>query len=129
MMRHRILVVALIAVADRPIQLIADNITYRVDPAKSRATVHVGKSGMFSFVAGHEHEVGGPIQSGSVDVDLDVPARSRIQLVIAASDLKVSAAREPAGDAPTVQEAMDSDKVLDVAHYSTITYRSTSVTL
>jgi len=103
--------------------------TYRVDPARSRATIHVGKTGVFSFVAGHTHEVAGPIAEGSVDIDVDTPSQSRIRLVIAASDLKVSAAGEPEGDAPKVQEAMDSDKVLDVAHHQRITYESSAITL
>jgi polyisoprenoid-binding protein YceI len=106
----------------------AANTTYRVDSANSRATIHVGKAGAFSFIAGHSHEVSGPIQSGSVDFDPDAPAQSRVQLVIAASDLKVSAAGEPAGDAPKVQDAMD-EQVLDVKNNPRITYESTSVTV
>jgi polyisoprenoid-binding protein YceI len=103
--------------------------TFHVDPANSRATIHVGKAGAFSFIAGHTHEVRGPVQSGSVDVDPDAPSQSRVRIVIAASELKVSAAGEPTGDAPKVQEAMDSEKVLDVERYPRITYESTSVTL
>jgi polyisoprenoid-binding protein YceI len=101
--------------------------TYRVDPATSRATIHVGKAGAFSFIAGHAHEVSGPIESGSVDVDLDAPQNSRVSLVIATRGLKVSPAGEPEGDAPKVQDAMDSDKVLDVGRYPRITYDSTTV--
>ena len=103
--------------------------SYRVDPANSSATIHVGKAGAFSFVAGHTHEVKGPIESGSVDVDVEAPSRSRVSLVIAASDLKVSAEGEPKGDAPKVQETMDGATVLDVAHHARITYESTSVTV
>jgi polyisoprenoid-binding protein YceI len=103
--------------------------TYRVDPAKSRATIHVGKAGAFSFLAGHSHVVAGPIESGSVDVDADAPSQARIQLVIASADLKVTPDGEPAGDAPKVQDAMESDKVLDVAHHPRITFESTSVTM
>lgn len=102
--------------------------TYRVDPSKSQATIHVGKAGAFSFMAGHTHEVVGPIESGSVDVDLDALSQARVQLVIAAAQLKVSAKGEPEGDAPKVQEAMIGDKVLDVAHHPRITFESTSVT-
>lgn len=101
--------------------------TYRVDPANSRATIHVGKAGAFSFIAGHAHEVTGPLESGSVDVDLDTPQNSRVSLVIATRELKVSPAGEPEGDAPKVQDAMDSDKVLDVGRYPRITYDSTTV--
>jgi polyisoprenoid-binding protein YceI len=101
--------------------------TYHVDPANSRATIHVGKAGAFSFIAGHAHEVSGPIESGSIDVDLDAPQNSRVSLVIATRELKVSPAGEPEGDAPKVQEAMDSDKVLDAGRYPRITYDSTTV--
>lgn len=102
---------------------------YQVDPAKSRATIHVGKAGAFSFIAGHTHEVAGPVQSGSIDVDLDEPTRSRVRLAIAAADLKVLPEREPQGDAPKVQETMDGDKVLDVARYPRIVYDSTAVAI
>ena len=100
--------------------------TYRLDPANSRVTIHVGKAGVFSFVAGHSHEVSGPITSGDVDVD---PAQGRIRLEISAAELRVSAASEPEGDAPKVQEAMSGPKVLDVAHQPQIRYESTAVTV
>ena len=111
-MRRSILFAALFPVAS--VALMAETGTYRIDPARSHASIHVGKAGAFSFIAGHTHEVSGPIQAGSIDVDLDTPSRSRLQLVIAASELKVLAAGEPEGDAPKVQEAMDSEKVLGV---------------
>src|SRR6202012_2481494 len=44
-------------------------------------------------------------------------------------DLKVSAAGEPDGDAPKVQEEMAGDKVLDVAHHPRLTFESTAVAL
>jgi polyisoprenoid-binding protein YceI len=103
--------------------------TFRIDPASSRTTIHVGKAGVFSFVAGHSHEVTGPIESGEVDVDPDSPAQGHIRLVIPASELRVSAAGEPEGDAPKVQEAMSGPKVLDVAHQPRILYESTTVTV
>src|SRR4249919_2044984 len=100
-MRRSFLFAAAISVAwSQPIGLAAGVQTYRVDSAKSSATIHVGKAGAFSFVAGHTHEVVGPIESGSVDVDVEAPSRSHVKLVIAASELKVSAEGEPYGDAP-----------------------------
>jgi polyisoprenoid-binding protein YceI len=107
----------------------APGTTYHIDPAKSTATIHVGKAGAFSFLAGHNHEVRGPIESGSVDVDLDAIPRSRVQLVIASSALKVLAEGEPTGDPPKVEAAMHGDKVLDVQRYPKITYDSTEVAL
>jgi polyisoprenoid-binding protein YceI len=119
----------IVLVAQQSPVVIAQTAVFRIDPARSSVTIHVGKAGAFSFMAGHVHEVGGPIQTGSVDVDLDTPSRSRVRLSIASSELKVSAAGEPEGDAPKVQETMQGEKVLDVHRYPTITYDSTSVTL
>jgi polyisoprenoid-binding protein YceI len=128
--RGGLLLIGLIVLAAHaPLMDVAANATYRVDESKSHATIHVGKAGAFSFLAGHSHEVSGPIQSGSVDVDAEDPSRSRVQLIIAAADLRVAAEREPEGDAPKVQEAMASDKLLDVAHHPRITYESRGVTL
>ena len=129
-MRRPILFAAFIAAAaGQSVALTARTGIYRVDPARSHASIHVGKAGAFSFIAGHTHEVSGPIQTGSIDVDLDTPSRSRVDLVISSSELKVSAAGEPQGDAPKVQEVMESEKVLDVRRHSKITYESRSVTL
>jgi polyisoprenoid-binding protein YceI len=100
---------------------------YQVDPAKSRVTIAVGKSGAFSFL-GHKHEVSGPIESGSIDVDPGNLSGSRVSLAIATSSLKVSGADEPPEDRPKVQEAMESDQVLGVARYPRITFESTGVT-
>ena len=100
---------------------------YQVDPAKSRVTIAVGKSGAFSFL-GHKHEVSGPIESGSIDVDPANLPGSRVSLAIATSSLKVSGADEPPEDRPKVQEAMESDQVLGVARYPRITFESTGVT-
>jgi polyisoprenoid-binding protein YceI len=130
MMRAGLLALGLMAlVARAPAIAAAPNATYRVDESSSRATIHVGKAGAFSFIAGHSHEVGGPIQSGSVEVDPEEPGRSRVQLTIAAADLKVAAEHEPEGDAPKVQAAMAGEQVLDVAHHPRITYESSAVSL
>ena len=101
---------------------------YRVDAARSRVTISVGKAGAFSFIAGHTHEVSGPIESGTVDLDPEDPSRSQIRIGIAAAALKVTGAKEPPEDRPKVQEAMESDKVLDVARHPRITFESTGVT-
>jgi len=103
-------------------------VAYHVDPAKSRVTIAVGKAGALSFIAGHTHEVSGPIESGTVDLDPDDPSRSHVRLVIAASALEISGADEPPDDRPKVQQAMQSDKVLDVARHRRITFESTGIT-
>jgi polyisoprenoid-binding protein YceI len=128
-MRASLIMLGLLTYAAHAMTRGVANAAYHVDASRSRTTIHVGKAGVFSFVAGHSHEVGGPIQSGLIDVDPDQPTRSRVQLVIAAADLKVEAEHEPEGDAPKVQEAMESEKVLDVAHHPRLTYESSAVTL
>jgi hypothetical protein len=59
---------------------------YQVDPAGSRVTIAVGKSGAFSFLAGHKHEVSGPIESGAIDVDAGNLSGSRVSLAIAIAE-------------------------------------------
>src|SRR5262249_5001998 len=100
---------------------------YQIDPAQSRVTIAVGKEGAFSFLAGHTHEVSGPIESGSLDIDPDNPSRSRVHLIIATPALEVTGANEPPDDRPKVQEAMASDRVLDVARFPRITFESTQI--
>ena len=68
---------------------------YRIDAGGSRVVIHVGKAGAFSFIAGHSHEVSGPIE-GAIDVDAAEPSRSRLRLAISSSALQVSSAGEPA---------------------------------
>jgi polyisoprenoid-binding protein YceI len=114
--------------APGPIRARAAIEVYQIDAAKSRVAIAVGKAGAFSFIAGHTHEVTGPIESGRIDLDPDDPSRSQIRIVIGASALKVTGAKEPPDDRPKVQEAMESDKVLDVARYPRITFESTGVT-
>jgi polyisoprenoid-binding protein YceI len=102
--------------------------SYQIDPRKSVVTIAVGKSGALSFVAGHTHEVTGPIASGSVDVDRTNPAGSRVHIAIASASLKVSGKNEPPDDVPKVQEAMQSEKVLWIARYPQLIFDSAFIT-
>ncbi len=106
----------------------AASATYRVDPANSRVTIAVGKAGVFSFVAGHTHEVSGPIDQGTVDVDDDNIGAAHVRLSIPSAALRVSGADEPPDYRPKVQHTMESDQVLDVMRYPRIEFDSTEVT-
>lgn len=99
-----------------------------VDRGASLAVIAVGKSGALSFMAGHTHEVTAPID-GTVEIDTADLARSRVQLDIDATALKVTGKGDPPDDVPKVQRVMVSDTVLDVARYPTIAFRSTSITV
>src|SRR5678815_1899763 len=101
--------------------------SYTIDPARSRATIEVGKSGVFSFAAGHTHEVEARTIAGTLTVDLDDPARSTVQVTVDASALRVTGKGESADDVPKVQETMAGAQVLDVRSYPTITFASTSI--
>ena len=100
---------------------------YRIDKTKSTVTIEIGKSGALSFVAGHTHEVTGPIASGAVDVDRRAPSHAHIKLVIPAAGLKLSRRSESAEDAQKIQETMDGEGVLASDRYRELTFESTSV--
>ena len=99
---------------------------YEVDPTTSRAVIKVGKAGARSFVAGHAHEVQAPL-GGRLTVDPAQLEGSTLELEIQAAALRVTGEGEPAGDVPKVQQTMVGAKVLDVARYPTITFRSTAL--
>jgi polyisoprenoid-binding protein YceI len=116
---------AVVLVASPPMTPRASGAAYQIDRAKSSVKIAVGKAGAFSF-AGHSHEVTGPIE-GTLDVDPDNPSVSQVTISVPTPSLKVSGANEPPADRPKVQEAMESDKVLDVARFPRITFKSTGV--
>ncbi len=104
-------------------------LTLRVDPLESRMVIEVGKAGLFSFMAGHVHEVEAPGVSGVVRLDLDDLTRSDADLEVAAASLRVTGKGEPAHDVPDVQQHMLGPGVLDVAQYPTISFHTSSVAL
>jgi polyisoprenoid-binding protein YceI len=97
---------------------------FEIDSTRSHAVIQVGKSGPFSFVAGHAHEVVGSTLTGVIGFDRDAPAQSTVRLEIDARTLKVTAKGEPPEDVPKVQEVMQSAKVLDVARFPSIRFDS-----
>jgi len=99
-----------------------------VDAGRSEVVIEVGKSGAFSFAAGHSNEVIGPI-AGKIALDAANPERSRVELEIDTPKLKVTGKGDPPNDVPKVQQVMLSDQVLDVRRYPTIRFVSTSVSI
>jgi polyisoprenoid-binding protein YceI len=92
-----------------------------IDPERSRMTVYVAKAGLFSAF-GHNHEIRAPIAQGSVDET----SRS-VEFVAEASRLTVlDPDLEPAKRAE-VQQTMLGPKVLDVAQFPQIRFRSRTV--
>src|SRR3954465_4517616 len=89
-----------------------------IDPALSKITIHVDKTGMFSF-AGDKHEISAPLVSGTVDekagtVEFTIDAR-KLQVLDPQLDEKKRA---------EVQKTMHSPAVLDSTKYPEIKFRS-----
>src|SRR5918995_2122346 len=99
---------------------------YVVAPDDSDVTIRVGKSGLFKF-AGHEHEVVAPALKGEVVADVRDLSRSSVWVTFAAGALRVTGKGEPPEDVPKVQATMVGPKVLDVARFPEITFRSRAV--
>lgn len=90
--------------------------TQEIDSQRSVITIHVGKSGLLAAAA-HEHWIDAPISSGSIDSGGAMPG---VRFTVEAKRLLV----RPEKDQAEVQANMQ-DKVLEVATYPEITFRST----
>jgi len=119
----------LIAIVPATSRTVAAPASFEVDSTRSRALIEVGKSGAFSFVAGHTHEVVSSTMTGVIHVDRESPTQADVRLDIDARGLKVTGKGDPPEDVPKVQEVMLSPKVLDVARFPTIRYESTNVSI
>jgi polyisoprenoid-binding protein YceI len=88
-----------------------------IDPAHSRITIHVGKSGLFS-AAGHEHKVSAPIAEGAID---DSQA-GHVWFRVETARMTVL----PEKDQEEVQSTMQKS-VLESAKFPEIRFESTSI--
>jgi polyisoprenoid-binding protein YceI len=119
------LIVSLLVIAGVGAARAQDRETFRIRKGTS-VTVQVAKGGLLSF-AGHDHEIAAPATEGQIVLDRADIARSSVRLVFDAAAAKVTGKGEPAEDVPEVQRVMESDRVLDVKKYPTITFESRSV--
>jgi polyisoprenoid-binding protein YceI len=113
-MRHRLLIFLLLTCTLSLAQ------STPIDTALSKITIHVDKTGVFSF-AGDKHEIAAPLASGTVDekagaVEFTIDAR-KLQVLDPQLDEKKRA---------EVQKTMHSAAVLDSAKYQEIKFRSTA---
>jgi YceI-like domain len=121
-MSHRLRLVAFVgAVLSLPTALAAE--THQIDKERSKLTVHVYKSGLFSALADN-HIIQAPIASGSLS-DKEPLA---VELVVRTSEMKVLDPDMAAAKRAEVQAGMVSEKVLDIAKYPEVTFSSTMVT-
>lgn len=99
---------------------------YQVDAGQSQVRVQVGRAGLLKM-AGHNHIVAAPRVTGEIVADESELARSTVSLDFEAAALAVLPEDEPEGDAPKVEAAMRGEKLLDVARFPKITFRSETV--
>ena len=110
-----LLVVALLGHAQSPDPPTA------IDTARSRLTVRVYKTGLFSSFA-HDHEVRAPIQNGVIAED-----KNTVEFSVDARALRVLDPGVSEKDRAEIQSTMLGPKVLDSEKFPEIRFRSTSI--
>ena len=102
--------------------------TFVVDAEASRVVIHVGKTGLGSFAAGHEHDAVASAVNGEVTADFDNLSRSSVDVSVDARSVKITDRDESPEDVQKVQQTTLGPEVLDVARFPTIRFRSKAVT-
>jgi polyisoprenoid-binding protein YceI len=92
-----------------------------IDTERSTMTIHVYRSGVFSF-AGDNHEIRAPIAAGTVD-----DGKQSVEISVDASKLKVLDPKMSDDKRAQVQQKMLSPEVLDPEKFPEIRFRSTRV--
>jgi polyisoprenoid-binding protein YceI len=91
-----------------------------IDRERSRLTVRVYKTGLFSAFA-HDHEIGAPIKSGSLN-----EATKSIEFTVDSRSLHVLDPKASESERAEIQSSMQGPKVLDSEKYPEIRFQSTS---
>lgn len=92
-----------------------------IDTARSKVTIHVDKTGLFSF-AGDKHEIAAPILAGTVD-----EKAAAVEFTIDARKLQVLDPQLDEKKRAEVQKTMLGPSVLDSNKYPEIRFHSTKV--
>lgn len=95
--------------------------TVEINPAASRVTVRVYKSGFFSAFA-HDHTIAAPLASGRLD-----PAQRSVELRFKAQEMKVLDPGVSDSERAEIERTMKSDQVLDVERFPEITFVSSAI--
>ena len=93
-----------------------------IDVSRSSLKIRVFKSGMFSAFA-HDHEIQAPIDEGEIDSS----ANPSVQLHMDARKMRVLDPEISVSRRADIQRTMEGAEVLDVEHFSEISYRSTEI--
>jgi len=97
--------------------------TQAIDANKSRLTLRVFKSGMFSAFA-HDHEIEAPIAEGGINSS----ANPTVQLRLDSRKMRVLDPGISVDNRAEIQHTMEGSGVLDVEHFPEISFRSTAIT-
>ncbi|WP_263368615.1 YceI family protein [Edaphobacter bradus] len=92
-----------------------------IDSSRSKITVHVSKSGLFSSL-GHNHEIAAPIESGSIDADARIAS-----FHIKTEKMMVLDPGSSESERAKIRAVMLSEQVLDSHRYPEITFSSTNI--
>ena len=93
-----------------------------VDTARSKLTIHVEKSGLFSAFA-HNHVIEAPIASGQLDTEKRI-----VSLSFNTKEMKVLDEGIKESERADIDQTMKGDKVLDVARFPEIRFVSSAIT-
>ena len=99
---------------------------FRFDSTNAVLQVHVGTSGALGFL-GHGHIMQAPIQRGTLLYRPLDPSRTSVELAVDARLLRVVDPELSAGDKKKIQATMESERVLGVKEFPTISFKSTMV--
>lgn len=94
----------------------------KIDAGRSKITVRVFKSGLFSAFA-HNHEIDAPLESGN----LNETGSLSVEIRMDARKLRVADPEATADTRAKIQETMLGPQVLDANQFPEIHFRSTSV--
>ena len=93
-----------------------------VDTSRSKVTIRVDKSGLFSAFA-HNHTIEAPIASGQLDAE-----KRTVTLTFHARDMRVLDPGTKESERAEIDQTMKSDKVLAAERFPEIRFVSTEVT-
>jgi polyisoprenoid-binding protein YceI len=96
----------------------------RIHPEGLPLRLEVQKTGLWS---GRKHQFEFPRYEGRVEFDPSHPARSRVELVVQATEFRLLDTWVSEKDRKKIEDFTRSREMLDVARYPTIEFRSTAV--
>jgi polyisoprenoid-binding protein YceI len=111
--------IALLALGLAPVLASAQHLS--IDSAKSSVVIRVFKSGLFSGLA-HDHTIQAPVAAGIIDMH-----EKSVTLTFNVADIKVLDPGVSDSDRRDIDTTMKGPKVLDGAHFPTISFASSSV--